>query len=80
MKSETLNANWKTWWPEAVHNYKGFSLIKIHHSAVDKEVKLTKLLGGDGLTDMATEDVNNPIVAHSDALMDKDLTEIIVSK
>ncbi|XP_014788476.1 tigger transposable element-derived protein 1-like [Octopus bimaculoides] len=46
-KNETLNASWKKLWPD----YKGFSPDEIHHSAVDKAVKLTKLLGGDGFTD-----------------------------
>ncbi|CAI9734085.1 Hypothetical predicted protein [Octopus vulgaris] len=76
MKNETLNVNWKELWPEGVHDYKGFSPDEIHHSAVDKAVKLVKLFGGDGFTNMSTEDVNNLIETHSDPLTDEDLTEM----
>uniref|UniRef100_A0A3P8SMD9 HTH CENPB-type domain-containing protein n=1 Tax=Amphiprion percula TaxID=161767 RepID=A0A3P8SMD9_AMPPE len=51
-KSETLNACWKNLWPEVVHDYKGSSPDEVHHSAVDKAMKLAKLLGGDGFSDM----------------------------
>ncbi|XP_066941391.1 tigger transposable element-derived protein 1-like [Macrobrachium rosenbergii] len=69
MKKETLNACCKKLWPEAVHDYKGFSPEEIHNGAVNKAVKLAKLLGGEGFTD-CTEGVNAPIDAHSDPLTD----------
>ncbi|CAI9734501.1 transposable element-derived 1-like [Octopus vulgaris] len=76
MKNETLNGSWKKLWPEAVHNYKGFSSDEIYHSAIHKAVKPEKLLGGDGFTNMTTKDFNNLIAAHSDPLTDEDLTGI----
>lgn len=73
MKNKSLNASQKKLWLEAVHDYKGFSSDQIHHSIVDKAMKLAKL-PGDGFTDMTTEDttedVNNLIEAHTDPLMD----------
>uniref|UniRef100_A0AAQ6AN34 HTH CENPB-type domain-containing protein n=1 Tax=Amphiprion ocellaris TaxID=80972 RepID=A0AAQ6AN34_AMPOC len=56
-KSETLNACWKNLGPEVVHDYKGSSPDEVHHSAVDKAMKLAKLLGGDGFSDMTADDV-----------------------
>lgn len=62
-----------------VHGYKGLSLDEIHHFIVDKAVKLAKLLGRDGFTDMTSEDINNLIEAHSDPLTEEDLTEMTKS-
>jgi len=79
MMSETLNASWKKLWPEVVHDYKGFSPEEVHHSAVDKAVKLAKLLGGDDFNNMTHEDVNELIDAHSQPLTDEDLTDMTKS-
>uniref|UniRef100_UPI00358E5639 tigger transposable element-derived protein 1-like n=1 Tax=Myxine glutinosa TaxID=7769 RepID=UPI00358E5639 len=79
MKSATLNASWKKLWPEVVHDYNGFSPEEVYHSAVDKAVKLAKLLGGDGFNNMTHEDVNELIDAHSQPLTDEDLTEMTKS-
>uniref|UniRef100_UPI00358EA5CD tigger transposable element-derived protein 1-like n=1 Tax=Myxine glutinosa TaxID=7769 RepID=UPI00358EA5CD len=78
MKTETLNACWKKLWPEVVHDYvyKGFSPDEVHHSAVDKAVKLAKLLGGDGFNDMTPDDVEELLETHSDPLTDEDLAEM----
>uniref|UniRef100_H9GPB4 HTH CENPB-type domain-containing protein n=1 Tax=Anolis carolinensis TaxID=28377 RepID=H9GPB4_ANOCA len=75
MKTETLNACWEKLWPEVVHDYKGFSPDEIHHSAVDNAVRLAKILGGEGFSDMTAEDVNDLLDMHSLPLMDEDLEE-----
>uniref|UniRef100_UPI0035901482 tigger transposable element-derived protein 1-like n=1 Tax=Myxine glutinosa TaxID=7769 RepID=UPI0035901482 len=77
-KTETLNACWKKLWPEVVHDYvyKGFSPDEVHHSAVDKAVKLAKLRGGDGFNDMTPDDVEELLETHSDPLTDEDLAEM----
>lgn len=59
-----------------MHDYKGFFPDEIHGFVGDKTVKLAKVLGGDGFTYMTTTNVNNLIEAHSDPLMDEDLTEM----
>ncbi|KAI5100977.1 hypothetical protein C0J45_9963 [Silurus meridionalis] len=79
LKPETLNACWKKLWPECVHDHKGFSPEETQHSAVEKAVKLAKILGGEGFDDMTTEDVNFLIDAHSDPLTDEDLAELMKS-
>uniref|UniRef100_UPI003590093E tigger transposable element-derived protein 1-like n=1 Tax=Myxine glutinosa TaxID=7769 RepID=UPI003590093E len=78
MKTETLNACWKKLWPEVVHDYvyKGFSPDEVHHSAVDKAMKLAKLLGGDRFNDMTPDDVEELLKTHSDPLTDEDLAEM----
>lgn len=79
VKSETLNASWKNLWLEVVHDYKGFSPDEVYYSAVDKAMKLAKLLAGDDFNDMTPDDVNHLINAHSQPLMDDDLTEMTKS-
>ncbi|XP_039598433.1 tigger transposable element-derived protein 1-like [Polypterus senegalus] len=64
MKKGTVNACWKKLWPEVVHD-KGSSAEEIQHSAVDKSVRLAKLLGGEGFNDMTCDDVNELLDAHS---------------
>ena len=79
MKTETINASWKKLWPEVVHDYKGFTPDEIHNSAVDKAVKLARLLGGKGFSDMTSDDVNDLIDCHSQPLTDEDLMEMTKS-
>ncbi|XP_066952341.1 tigger transposable element-derived protein 1-like [Macrobrachium rosenbergii] len=79
MKKETLNACWKKLWPDAVHDYKGFSPEEIHNGAVNKAVKLAKLLAGEGFTDCTEEEVNTLIDVHCDPLTDDDLLELTKS-
>ncbi|XP_013360806.1 PREDICTED: tigger transposable element-derived protein 1-like isoform X2 [Chinchilla lanigera] len=79
MKSETVNASWKNLWPEVVHDYKGFSPDEVHRSAVAKTVKLAKLLGGDGFSDVTPDNVYDLIDVHSQPLTDEDLTEMTKS-
>ncbi|XP_062844657.1 tigger transposable element-derived protein 1-like [Trichomycterus rosablanca] len=79
MKKETVNACWKKLWPEVVHDYKGFSAEEIHHSAVDKAVRLAKLLGGEGFDDMTFDDINELLNAHSEPLSEEDLADMTKS-
>ncbi|XP_060638038.2 chromobox protein homolog 3 isoform X1 [Anolis sagrei] len=79
MKIETLNVCWKKLWPEVVHDYKGFSPNEIHHSAVDKAVRLAKILGGEGFSDMTAKDVNDLLDMHSQPLTHEDLEELTKS-
>ena len=69
----------KKLWPECVHDYKEFSLVEIHHDAVDKSVELVQLIGGDGFDDVPHEEFNELIDAHSLALTDDDLSELTKS-
>ncbi|XP_061923673.1 tigger transposable element-derived protein 1-like [Entelurus aequoreus] len=75
IKSETLNVCWKKMWPEVAHD-KGLSPDEVHRCAVDKVVKLAKLLGGEGFNDMTADDVNELMDAHSQPLSDEDLREL----
>lgn len=79
MKKETVHACWKKLWPDIIHNYEGFSPDEVHHSAVDKAIRLAKLLGGEGFQDMTQDDVNDLIETHSAPLTDEDLTELTKS-
>jgi len=79
MKPETINASWKRLWPEVANVYKGFTPEEINHSAVDKAVKLAKLLQGEGFEDMTSDDINDLIDAHSQPLTVEDLTELTKS-
>lgn len=66
-------------WPEVVHDYKGLSPDEIHHAAVDKAVRLAKILGGEGFSDMTAEDVNELLDVHGQPLTDEDLEELTKS-
>ncbi|XP_051781620.1 tigger transposable element-derived protein 1-like [Erpetoichthys calabaricus] len=79
MEKETVHACWKKLWPEVVHDYKGFSAEETRHSAVDKAVRLAKLLGGEGFDDMTCDDINELLEAHSETLSDEDLAEMTKS-
>lgn len=79
MKKETFNACWKNLWPECVHDYKGFSPDEIQHDAVNKSVKLAKLIGGEGFDDITYKEFNDLINAHSQPLTDEDLAELTKS-
>nr|XP_061782207.1 tigger transposable element-derived protein 1-like [Nerophis lumbriciformis] len=78
IKSETLNVCWKKVWPEVAHD-KGLSPDEVHRCAVDKVVKLAKVLRGEGFNDMTSVDVNELIDAHSQPLSDEDLKELMTS-
>lgn len=75
---KTLNTCWKVW-PECVHDYKGFSPEKIQHMAVNKAVRLAKILGSKGFDDILQDDVNKLIDTHSEPLMYEDLLELVKS-
>lgn len=47
-----------------------------HHSAVDKAVRLARLVGTEGFSDMTADEVNNLIECHSNPLTDEDLEEM----
>lgn len=79
MKSQTVQASWKKLWPGIVHDYEGFSLEEVQHSAVDKAVRLAQMLEGEGFTDMTRDEVNELIDEHSGELTDEDLMELTKS-
>ena len=57
-------------------DYEGFTPEEVHHSAVDKAVKLARLVSTEGFSDMTAEDVNTLIDAHENPLTDEDLEEM----
>uniref|UniRef100_A0A183J7L3 Skp1 domain-containing protein n=1 Tax=Soboliphyme baturini TaxID=241478 RepID=A0A183J7L3_9BILA len=61
---------------EVAQDYKSFSPDEVHHFVLNKAMKLSKLLGGDGFDDITPEEVNDLIDAHSQPLTDEDLTEM----
>ena len=75
MKEQTLKASWKKLWPDIVHDSEGFTPDEVLHSAVDKAVRLARLVATEGFSDMTTEDVNTLIECHSEPLTDEDLVE-----
>ncbi|XP_064104045.1 tigger transposable element-derived protein 1-like [Macrobrachium nipponense] len=79
MKQQTLNASWRKLWPDVVHDYEGFTPDEVHHSAVDKAVRLARLVANEGFTDMTAEDINSLIDCHSEPLTNEDLVEMIRS-
>ncbi|KAM9365930.1 tigger transposable element-derived protein 1-like [Pholidichthys leucotaenia] len=80
MKEQTLNASWKKLCPDVAHDYEGFMPDEVHHSAVDKAVRLARLVATEGFSDMTTEDVNTLIECHSEPLTDEDLIEMTRSE
>ncbi|XP_064090765.1 tigger transposable element-derived protein 1-like [Macrobrachium nipponense] len=76
MKQQTLNASWRKLWPDVVHDYDGFTPDEVHHSAVNKAVRLAWLVANEGISDMTAEDVNSLIECHSEPLTDEDLVEM----
>ncbi|XP_064100910.1 tigger transposable element-derived protein 1-like [Macrobrachium nipponense] len=65
----------------AVDDDNGFTLKKhwcftpdeVHHSAVEKAVRLARIIRDEGFINMTEEDINSLIDAHSDPLTDEDL-------
>ncbi|KAM9364931.1 tigger transposable element-derived protein 1-like [Pholidichthys leucotaenia] len=76
MKEQTLNASWRKLWLDVAHDYEGFTPDEVHHSAIDKAVRLARLVATEGFSDMTTEDVNTLIECHSEPLTDEDLIEM----
>lgn len=62
-----------------MYDYKGFSPEKIQHEAVDKVVKLAKVLGSKSFDSITQDKVNNLINAHAEPLTNKDLLELTKS-
>ncbi|XP_064111282.1 tigger transposable element-derived protein 1-like [Macrobrachium nipponense] len=79
LKTETINSCWKKLWPNMVHDYAGFTPDEVHHSAVEKAVRLAHIIRDEGFVDMTEEDINGLIDAHSDPLIDEDLLEMTKS-
>ncbi len=46
---------------------------EIHHSAVDKTVRLARLVQSEGFSDMTPDEITNLIDCHSNPLTDEDL-------
>lgn len=57
-------------------DYEDISIEDIQYNAVNSEVKLGKVLGGDGVDDI-TYEVNDLLDAHSVTLTDEDLLELM---
>ncbi|XP_064109056.1 tigger transposable element-derived protein 1-like [Macrobrachium nipponense] len=76
MKQQTLNASWRKLWPDVVHDYEGFTPDEVVHSAVDKAVRLARLVANEGFSDMTAEDVDSLIDCHSEPLTYEDLVEM----
>ncbi len=66
MKEQTLISSWKKLWPSKfTHDYEGFTPNEIHHSAVDKTVRLARLVQSEGFSDMTADEITNLIDCHS---------------
>ncbi|XP_054610573.1 tigger transposable element-derived protein 1-like [Dunckerocampus dactyliophorus] len=76
MKTEAVNASWKKLWPEIVHDNTGFSPEDISNSAVAKAVRLGRMLGGEGFTDMTSNDVNELLETPLDPLTGEDMVDM----
>lgn len=79
MKTEVVKSSWEKLWPAIVHGYKGLTVEDISNLAVDKVVRLARLLGGEGFADMTRDDVEELLETYSDPLTDEDLVEMIKS-
>ncbi|XP_072255075.1 tigger transposable element-derived protein 1-like [Pyxicephalus adspersus] len=79
MKSETIKSSWKKLWPNLVRDYPGFTPEEVHHSAVEKAVRLAHIIRNEGFVDMMEEDIGALIDCHSDPLTDEDLLEMTKS-
>ena len=80
MKERTLVASWKKLWPKKItHDYEGFTPEEVHHSAVDRAVRLARLVATEGFSDMTSEDVNSLIECHSTPPTDEDLVDLTKS-
>ncbi|XP_068250196.1 tigger transposable element-derived protein 1-like [Palaemon carinicauda] len=76
IKEQPLNAIWRKLWPGVVHYYERFTPDEVHHSAVDKAVRLARLVANEGFSDTPTEDVNLLVECHLEPLTDEDLVEM----
>ncbi|XP_035207015.1 tigger transposable element-derived protein 1-like [Stegodyphus dumicola] len=75
----TRSKIWKKLWPNVVHDYPGFTPEEVHHSAVEKAVRLAHIIRNEGFVDMTKEDISALIDCHSDPLTDEDLLEMTKS-
>ena len=74
IKKQTPTSSWKKSWPNKVtHDYEGFIPDEVHHSAVDRAVRLARLVATEGFSDMIKKEVNTLIDCHSNPRTDEDL-------
>ena len=74
IKEQTPTSSWKKSWPNKVtHDHEGFIPDEVHHSAVDRAVRLARLVATEGFSDMIKEEVNTLIDCHSNPRTDEDL-------
>ncbi|XP_061680365.1 tigger transposable element-derived protein 1-like [Syngnathoides biaculeatus] len=76
MKSETVSFSWKKLWPKAANDCPGFTPDEVHRSAVEKTLRLARVMWNEGFVDMSEEDVGALVDCHSDPLTDGDLLEM----
>lgn len=76
VKPTTVNACWKPLWGEAVQDFKGFPTIE---TEVRNIIEIAQELGGEGLSDMQEDDVEELIESHRETLTDEDLEELVKS-
>ncbi len=67
-------------WPNKfTHDYEGYTPNETHHSAVDKTVRLARLVQGEGFSDMTADEITNLIDCHSNPLTEEDQQEMTKS-
>ncbi|XP_070618401.1 tigger transposable element-derived protein 1-like [Erythrolamprus reginae] len=76
MKLANINASWKKMWPDIIYDDKGFTPAKIQHSTIQKAVQLATYIGGDGFSDMKTQDLDELLDCHFQPLTDVELKEL----
>ena len=62
-----------------VHDDTGFTPDDVQHSALEKTIRLARIIRDEGFVDMTEEDINGLIHYHSEPLTDEELLEMMKS-
>ena len=73
IKPQTINACWKNLWPECVNDFQGFPTIE---ADVRNILTMAREVGGDGMTDMLSEDIEEHIAEHGQTLTNEELDDL----
>ena len=73
VKSSTLNSVWKSVWKEAIHTFTGLPSFS---GTVQECVNLAHRVGGEGFSDLETDDVLELLDSHDEELSVDDLLEL----
>jgi len=79
VKSESVNACWRTLWPDCVNEFTGFTLQDQYTEVLKEIVDVVKKVGGKGFDDLQVLEVEELLEDHGNELTQDDLDDLVKS-